>query len=447
MALGLEQRVENPHIQTNTFLAPVRVAAELAHRYFFYPYITSGRAQEDRDWAHKRGLRLMQIFEDDPNKLALVEEAYRWQDPKLELETGGVKFNNPFGIEAGILKNVTGAKYVAATGEGYRTGGGFVKTEYWRAFPGNDGQHLYYLPEDDAFINRYGYKTSGMRTNLPRIKRTYFYDLNSGCVFVGSVSPCKLSFETGTPTEDMVETAELIDPYVQVLQYSGSSPNTKGNLSYNEPENWEYMCKSADESKKRRGSTTCLEMKMGSDDSRELLDFKVSTAIKYGFLGFVAANTMNTALEQNADEIAKLRSKHRDKFGGLSGAPIFKRNLEICRYIALEHIEPKLKENPNLYVVSCGGIDTSYKALVAMMYGHARRVGRVSGYVGPKGSPGQVRGFKEDFSRFLHKTGAESVKDIIGQEYSLPTEEQWKQMMEERWFGNLGRRPLLQPAS
>src|ERR1700734_3947171 len=92
-------------------------------------------------------------------------------DPILATTVWNLAFPNPIGLAAGFDKHAEVCDAALALGFGFVEAG----TVTPRAQPGNSGQRLFRLAEDEAVINRFGFNSRGVApfaANLARRKRS-----------------------------------------------------------------------------------------------------------------------------------------------------------------------------------------------------------------------------------------------------------------------------------
>ena len=89
----------------------------------------------------------------------------RYKPVKLPVVAGGLSFSNPIGLAAGFDKNA------AAISGCFALGFGSVEIGTVTPFPqlGNPKPRVFRLPEDEAFINRYGFNSVGMEAVASRL--------------------------------------------------------------------------------------------------------------------------------------------------------------------------------------------------------------------------------------------------------------------------------------
>ena len=83
----------------------IRSAIDAAHRNIVHPYLTRGEAQNDREIAHERALKLMEMAQRIPLAVEITDRMFSYDDPILRTSFAGLEAPNPLGIAAGFDKN------------------------------------------------------------------------------------------------------------------------------------------------------------------------------------------------------------------------------------------------------------------------------------------------------------------------------------------------------
>jgi dihydroorotate dehydrogenase len=149
-------------------------------------------------------------------------------------------------------------------------------------------------------------------------------------------------------TEDYVWSAQRLAPVADYLAVNVSSPNTPGLRGLQELDQLKPLLTAV---KKASGSTPLL-VKIAPDMDDEQLDGIVALALELGLDGIIATNTTiaRDGLGASADEVEAMGA------GGLSGAPLKRRSLEVLRRI-------RLTAPAEFCVISVGGVETAADVL------------------------------------------------------------------------------------
>src|SRR5260221_322104 len=92
-----------------------REVVDSALKPALYAYLTRGKAEQDRELAHKNFLKLTQPFEEHPLLREAIGAARDYSSPRLETEVFGKTLKHPYGLFAGYEK---GTQRVLYLGEG-----------------------------------------------------------------------------------------------------------------------------------------------------------------------------------------------------------------------------------------------------------------------------------------------------------------------------------------
>lgn len=256
--------------------------------------------------------------------------------PSLAVETLGMRFPSPFGIAAGFDKTGRGIRGLGALGFGHVE----VGTVTALAQPGNERPRLFRLVPDRAVINRMGFNNRGAATTREvlvrarRARRRPVIGVNIGKSRVVDVDAA---------TDDYLESTRLLAPLADYLVVNVSSPNTPGLRGLQELDRLEPLLRAV---KRAAGATPVLVKiapDLADDDVRRVAELAVATVD-----GIIATNTTlsREGLRSSREAVEAAGA------GGLSGAPLAARSLELLRLI--RSIVPA-----GFCVVSVGGVETA----------------------------------------------------------------------------------------
>jgi dihydroorotate dehydrogenase len=257
-------------------------------------------------------------------------------DSRLAVEALGLRFDSPFGVAAGFDK-----EGLAILGLGQL---GFSHVEVGTvtaiAQPGNEKPRLFRLIPDRAVINRMGFNNRGAAAAASRIgpiarRRTRpIIGINIGKSRVVAV-------EDAIP--DYLESTRLLAPIADYLVVNVSSPNTPGLRGLQEIDKLEPLLTAVRDG---AGSTPVL-VKIAPDLTDDAAEKIATLAVDLRLAGIIATNTTlsRTGLSTSAAVVSAAGA------GGLSGAPLASRSLELLRVI--RSVVPA-----DFCVVSVGGVET-----------------------------------------------------------------------------------------
>jgi dihydroorotate dehydrogenase len=259
----------------------------------------------------------------------------------------GLTFPHPLGLAAGFDKNAVGIDALAALGFGHVE----VGTVTGEAQPGNPTPRLFRLPEDRAIVNRMGFNNDGAEVVARRLaERARRRAGRPGPVLGVNIGKTKVVPEQEAG-RDYEKSARLLAPYADYLVVNVSSPNTPGLRLLQAVEKLEPLLTTvraaADAATETSGRRVPLLVKIAPDlDDSDVLAV-ADLARTVGLDGIIATNTTirRDHLASDPEAVAAIGA------GGLSGAPVARRSLEVLRLL-------RGRVGNDLTLVSVGGIST-----------------------------------------------------------------------------------------
>src|SRR6202030_3399800 len=140
-------------------------------------------------------------------------------DPILATTVWNLSFPNPVGLAAGFDKHAEVCDAALALGFGFVEAG----TVTPRPQPGNSGQRLFRLAEDEAVINRFGFNSCGIAPFAGRLAKRR---ANGACGIVGA--NLGKNRDTADGAADYIACIEAVSAFADYLVVNISSPNTPG---------------------------------------------------------------------------------------------------------------------------------------------------------------------------------------------------------------------------
>jgi dihydroorotate dehydrogenase len=263
-------------------------------------------------------------------------------DPRLVLETLGLKFPNPLGLAAGFDKNAE------VPGAALALGFGFVEVGTLTPLPqsGNPRPRLFRLGEDHAVINRYGFNNQGYQRAEARLARR-----PPGIIGV-NVGANKNSRDRIADYALGIRTFASLADYFTI---NISSPNTPGLRDLQRREALDELVSRVVAARDETRPRPPLLLKIAPDLDERGLDDIVAVARARRIDGLIVANT-------TLARPPSLRSKRRAEAGGLSGRPLFEPSTRLLAqaYLALEGAMP---------LIGCGGVEDASTALAKIEAG------------------------------------------------------------------------------
>lgn len=309
--------------------------------------------------AHNMTFSALAMLRHIPFAQSIVRAIYKKDSPSLEKEVFGIKFPNPVGLAGGLDKN--GEFYNDMANFGF----GFVEIGSLTPQPqdGNPKPRCFRVPQDKAIINRFGINNKGVRNAVEHLKK------NRPEVIVAA----NISKNTTSINEDAAKDYEsafaLLYDFVDMFVVNVSCPNVVGLTSL---QDISFLSEIVDKLLNLRmyyDEYRPILLKVSPDLSKEQLDDITDYCLRSGIDGIVAGNTTRSrdGLTISQEKIEKIGN------GGMSGAPVHKKNLELVRYIH-ERTEGKLP------IIGVGGILSEEQAK-AMIDAGASLVEIYSGFI------------------------------------------------------------------
>src|SRR3954452_3786193 len=253
---------------------------------------------------------------------ALVRRATR-PDPRLAVQTLGLSFPSPFGVAAGFDKDARGIRGLGQLGFGHVE----VGTITARTQPGNPKPRLFRLGPDRAGINRMGFNTHGAAAAVPRLRREAGRGIRP---LIGVNIGKSRVVDVDDAIPDYLDSTRLLAPLADYLAVNVSSPNTPGLRGLQELDKLgpllEAVRGAAGEAKPG-GVPVLVQIApdLSDDEVRKIAELVVSLKLD----GIIATNTTlsRERLKTPAAEVEGMGA------GGLSGAPLARRALEVLRLL------------------------------------------------------------------------------------------------------------------
>ncbi|HLP23803.1 MAG TPA: quinone-dependent dihydroorotate dehydrogenase [Microbacteriaceae bacterium] len=255
----------------------------------------------------------------------------------IAVQALGLTFPSPFGLAAGFDKNGHAVRGLAALGFGHIEIGTLTPL----AQPGNERPRMFRLVEDRALINRMGFNNDGVVAAARELVRLRSSGARLPIIGV-NIGKNKL-----TPNEkagdDYVAAATALGPLADYLVINVSSPNTPGLRSLQAVDELRPLLTAT----KRAAGTTPLLLKIAPDLADEDIRDIAALVLEAGLDGIIATNT-TIARDGLRTDRARVDAAGA---GGLSGAPLRERSLEVLRQ--LRALVPS-----DFVIISVGGVET-----------------------------------------------------------------------------------------
>jgi dihydroorotate dehydrogenase len=256
--------------------------------------------------------------------------------PSLAVSALGLRFASPFGVAAGFDKEGLGILGLGALGFSHIE----VGTVTAIAQPGNEKPRLFRLIPDRAVINRMGFNNHGAAVVAGRIERVRRH--RSRPVVGINIGKSRV-VDVDAAIDDYLASTRLLAPLADYLVVNVSSPNTPGLRGLQELDRLEPLLRAVAEA----SGTVPVLVKIAPDLTDEQVTRIATLAVNLNLAGLIATNT--TLSRENLETVAT--TVEAAGAGGLSGAPLAARSLEVLRVV--RSVVPA-----SFCVISAGGVET-----------------------------------------------------------------------------------------
>ncbi len=315
--------------------------------------------QFNPETAHNILFSLLTFLRHIPGARAIMRAIYKKESPKLAREVFGLNFPNPVGLAGGLDKN--GEFYNDMADYGF----GFVEIGSLTPKPqdGNPKPRCFRVPQDKAIINRFGINNKGVKNAVEHLKKE-----RPEVIVAANISKNTTSINEDAAKDYETSFALLYD-FVDMFVVNVSCPNVVGLTALQDISFLSDIVDRLLDLRRYYDTYRPILLKVSPDLSREQMDDIIDYCLRSGIDGIVAGNTTRsreglTIPQSKIDEIGN---------GGLSGAPVHKKNLELVRYI-------HTKSQGRLPIIGVGGI-MSGKDAQAMIDAGASLVEIYSGFI------------------------------------------------------------------
>ncbi|GAA4089651.1 quinone-dependent dihydroorotate dehydrogenase [Actinomadura miaoliensis] len=286
---------------------------------------------------HHLTLRALRAIQAVPGAAPALRRVLAPRDPALTVRAFGLEFPGPLGLAAGFDKDAVAYEALGAFGFGHVE----IGTVTGRPQPGNPRPRLFRLPADRAIINRMGFNNAGSAAAARRLRRR-----RPGTIVGVNIGKTKVVPEHEA-VADYVASAERLAPYADYMVVNVSSPNTPGLRDLQAVEHLRPLLTAVREAADRTaGRRVPLLVKIAPDLADEDVDAVADLALDLGLDGVIATNT--TIGRDGLGSPAELAKET----GGLSGAPLKARSLEVLRRL-------RARTDGRLTLVSVGGVENA----------------------------------------------------------------------------------------
>jgi dihydroorotate dehydrogenase len=292
--------------------------------------------------AHRTAFWAIRVVTGVPGVAWVLRRVLGPRDSSLRVRALGLDFPGPLGLAAGFDKDGVGVIGLSSLGFSFIE----VGTVTARPQPGNPKPRLFRFPQERALVNRMGFNNQGAAALSARLRvlraRPGFKPIIG--VNIGKTKAVPEEEAVADYTASALLVADVAD-YVVV---NVSSPNTPGLRSLQEADKLRPILTGVraalDEASPRR--RVPLLVKIAPDLADADIDTIADLALDLGLDGIIATNTtVSRAGLRDSAAVADAGA------GGLSGAPLSKRSLEV-----LTRLHDRCGKR--LTLIAAGGITT-----------------------------------------------------------------------------------------
>ncbi|MEV1082492.1 quinone-dependent dihydroorotate dehydrogenase [Streptomyces sp. NPDC050211] len=306
----------------------------------------------DPEQAHHLAFRWIRLAVRIPVLRTFVAAVLAPRYKELRTEAFGLRMHGPFGLAAGFDKNAIAIDGMSMLGFDHVE----IGTVTGEAQPGNPKKRLFRLVPDRALINRMGFNNEGSLAVAARLaSRTPVFKTVVG-VNIGKTKVVPEAEAAG----DYVKSTERLAPYADYLVVNVSSPNTPGLRNLQAVDHLRPLLSAVREAADRAVTDrrVPLLVKIAPDLADEDVDAVADLAVELGLDGIIATNTTI------AREGLGLTSEPSliQETGGLSGAPLKERSLEVLRRLYA-------RVGDRITLVGVGGIEDAEDAWQRILAG------------------------------------------------------------------------------
>ena len=310
--------------------------------------------------AHNLTFKGLSILRHIPFAHSIIRAIYKKDSPSLEREVFGIKFPNPVGLAGGLDKN--GEYYNDMANFGF----GFVEIGSLTPLPqdGNAKPRCFRVPGDKALINRFGINNKGVRNAVEHLKK----------VRPEVIVAANISKNTSSINEEAAKEYEkafgLLYDFVDMFVVNVSCPNVVGLTALQDISFLGEIVDKLLDLRMYYDTYKPILLKVSPDLSHQQLDEIIDYCLRSGIDGIVAGNTT-----RSREGLTSISQEKIDAIGngGMSGAPVHKKNLELVKYV-------HTRSEGRLPIIGVGGIMSPEQAK-AMLDAGASLIELYSGFV------------------------------------------------------------------
>jgi dihydroorotate dehydrogenase len=278
----------------------------------------------DAERAHALAARSLRAVRATALGRAMVRRLVGPPDDLLRVRALGMTFPSPLGVAAGVDKDATWFEDLRALGFGFIEVGTVTALEQ----EGTPRPRVERLVRDRALLNRMGFPNPGAPAVADRLRR------RAGETIVGVNVGKSRDAPLDAAGDDYRASVREVAPWADYLVINVSSPNTPGLREMQAADVLRPLIGHVRAELRQTGTEVPLLVKIGPDLDGGGLDAVARLALELELDGIVAVNTSPAA-----------------EGGGISGAPLKPRSLEVLRLL-------RARVGDGMVIISVGGIET-----------------------------------------------------------------------------------------
>ncbi|MCL7495783.1 quinone-dependent dihydroorotate dehydrogenase [Streptomyces sp. MCA2] len=355
----------------------------------------------DPEQAHHLAFRWIQLAVRLPVLRTFLAAALAPRYKELRTEALGRRMHGPFGLAAGFDKNAVAIDGMTMLGFDHVE----IGTVTAQPQPGNPKKRLFRLVPDRALINRMGFNNDGSASVAARLAaRNPVFPATVGV----NIGKTKVVPEAEA-TADYVTSTERLARHADYLVVNVSSPNTPGLRNLQAVDHLRPLLTAVREAADRTVTErrVPLLVKIAPDLADADVDAVADLAVELGLDGIIATNTTI------AREGLGLTSDPRlvAETGGLSGAPVKERSLEVLRRLYA-------RVGDKITLIGVGGIENAEDAWQRILAGATL----VQGYTAfIYQGPFWCRAIHKGLAARLRNSPYATLADAVGAEHKKVT--------------------------
>ena len=257
--------------------------------------------------------------------LCRLMEKWNLVHPPRPIKVFGLEFPNAVGLAAGMDKNGRFWRAAPALGFGHIE----IGTVTHRQQPGNERPRVFRYPRHGAIINRMGFNNEGAEAVASRLKQQLGGGQRTRRIPLGINIGKSRIVSLDQAVEDYLNAFRLLAEYADYVVVNVSSPNTRDLRKLQAEDQLDVLLAELRETNFSRArklgqQPTPVLLKIAPDLGFREIDGILETIERRELDGIVATNTTI----ERPEPMQRVRES-----GGLSGAPLHRRSLQVVNYI------------------------------------------------------------------------------------------------------------------